>query len=635
VKRTRTADVSAASLLAVVASWVVVPAAAQETQLLWGDTHLHTSYSPDAYLMGNRSADPDTAYRYAKGEPIVHPYHRAKIQIGTPLDFLVVSDHAEYMGIIPKVFSGDPIVANTEAGRRWKEFSDAGTPELAFAEGIGSANAGTPISDFQSEEVRSSVWSDIVGAAERHNDPGNFTAFIGWEWSSIPDGANLHRVVFMDQGADEAMQFLPYSLFDSERPEDLWAWLDETSSRVGTDFVAIPHNQNISKGLMFPLADSDGRPINSEYATARMRWETVVETTQIKGDSETHPMLSPTDEFADFETYDHFIEAGDTAEVSLFGDAFLGELTLEDRRLLEENAERLATAGDYSRSALLRGLAIEERIGVNPYKFGMIGSTDAHTASSSAEEDNFWGKMALDSTPETSLDPAQIVVPPTTYGIDMGASGLAAVWAEENTRAGITAAFKRREVYATSGPRIRLRFFGSYDFEAPDRNAVDLAAMGYSKGVPMGGDLSAAPADGAPTFLIHAAKDPVGANLDRVQIVKGWVDARGAPQEQVYDVVWSGNRSPATDGRLPPVGNTVDLETAVFTNTIGASQLAAVWTDPEFDRDRRAFYYVRVLQIPTPRHSLYDSVALGRAHPEGYPATIQERAYSSPIWYAP
>ena len=610
-------------------------ASAQETNLYWGDTHLHTNLSPDAYLLGNRSASPDTAYRYAKGLPVVHPYNRTKIQIGTPLDFLVVSEHAEYMGVIPLVLAGDPIFADSEVAQRGKAAADAGNPQAFFAEVIATANSGIPIPEFQADDVRSSIWEQIVDTAEQHNEPGKFTAFIGWEWSSIPDGANLHRVVLMDKGKEEAMKFLPFSLFDSDDPEDLWAWLGKTSEAAGTDFVAIPHNQNISKGRMFPLADSYGDTITADYAKTRMRWEPVVETTQIKGDSETHPALSPNDEFADFETYDHAIESGEQGEVALFGDGFIGELSEEDRLLLEENENRIATAGDYTRSGLLRGLVIQKRAGANPYKFGMIGSTDSHTSMSSAEEDNFWGKMALDSTPENTLDPTKVIVPPKSYGADMGAAGLAAVWATENTREGLVAAFQRKEVYATSGPRIELRFFGGFDFRARDAKARDVAAVGYRKGVPMGGDLSGTDSDKAPSFLIRAVKDTVGANLDRVQVIKGWLDDEGAPVEKVYDVSWSGDREPGEDGRLPPVGNTVNLETAAYANTIGSAELAAVWTDPDFDSEKRTFYYVRVLQIPTPRHTLYDAVALGQPHPEGFPPTIQDRAYSSPIWYTP
>ncbi len=564
----------------------------------------------------------------------MHPYHRAKVRIHTPLDFLVVSDHAEYMGIIPLVLNGDPLLADSAAAQRGKAAADAGNPQAFFAELIGTANAGVPNAEFQADAVRSTMWEQITDSAERHNDPGRFTAFIGWEWTSTTNGANLHRVVMMDQGKEAAMKFLPFSLFDSDNPEDLWAWLSKTSMEVGTDFVAIPHNQNVSKGLMFPLADSNGDLIPVEYAQARMRWEPVVETTQIKGDSETHPALSPNDEFANFEIYDHVIATGEQDDITLFGDAFIGALSEEDRRLLEENRERLALAGDYTRSGLLRGLVIEERTGANPYKFGMIGSTDSHTAISSAEEDNFWGKTGIDSTPENRLDPTKIVIPPAAYGAEMGAAGLAAVWAEENTRESLLDAFQRKEVYATTGPRIELRFFGGFSFRARDARARDVAAVGYKKGVPMGGDLAGADS-GTPAFLIRAVKDPVGANLDRLQVVKGWLDERGAPAEKVYNVAWAGDRKPDDGGRLPPIGNTVDLETAAYTNTIGSAELATVWSDPDFDPNKRAFYYVRVLQIPTPRHTLYDAVALNRPHPEEFPATIQERAYSSPIWYTP
>jgi hypothetical protein len=618
--------------------FATIPAQAgqvRNTEVFFGDTHLHTSYSPDAYLMGNRSADPDTAYRYAKGQPVVHPFHRAKIQIKTPLDFLVVADHAEYMGVIPKVFEGDPLVANTDTGKRWKAWADAGEPQKAFAEGIASVNAGKAIPDLNSEEIRRSVWGEIMEAAERHNEPGKFTTFLGWEWSSTPSGANLHRVVFVREGKKIGEKFLPFTSFDSDKPEDLWDWLDATSNSTGANFVAIPHNQNISKGLMFPIQDSYGKPITKAYAQSRMRWETVVETTQIKGDSETHPMLSPTDEFADFETYDHVIEVGEGKEVSAFGCAVLKKLTPEDREYIEKHSEHVAKAGDYSRTALMRGLAIEARIGANPYKFGLIGSTDSHTGMASAEEDNFWGKMALDSTPENTFDAEKIIVPPKSIGLDMGAAGLAAVWSEENTREAIFDAFRRKETYATTGPRIRVRFFGGWDFAEEEAYASNLAEIGYRKGVPMGGDLSPAPEGKAPTFLIHTVKDPNHANLDRIQVVKGWVDVKGMPHEKILNVALSDGRTVGKDGKVKPVGNTVDLKTATWTDTIGDAQLATVWTDPEFDPTVSAFYYVRVLQIPTPRHSLYDAVALGRPHPKEYPATIQERAYTSPIWYTP
>ncbi len=580
---------------------------AESTQLYWGDTHLNTSYSPDAYLMQNRSTDPDTAYRWAKGLPVVHPYNRAKIQIGTPLDFLVVSDHGEYMGVIPKLFEGDPLVSNSELGKHFLKLAEEGKEVEAFGILIGQINEQKPDPEFNSDVMRRTVWNEIMDAGERHYEPGRFTSFLGWEWSSTPGGANLHRVVFIREGKSVGRRFLPYTAFDSSRPEDLWTWLDETSKKTKATFVAIPHNSNISAGLMFPTTDSDGKPLTAQYARTRMRWEPLVEVTQIKGDSETHPRLSPNDEFADFETYAHLIAVGEAA------------------------GQKEADAGDYVRSALKRGLEIEAEVGVNPYKFGMIGSTDSHTAMASAEEDNFWGKMALDSTPGTKHD--EII--PGVKGWDMSASGLAAVWAEENTREALHDAFRRREVYATTGPRLRVRFFGGWDYRPYDAEAKDVARVGYDKGVPMGSDLAQAPAGKAPTFLIHAVKDPVGANLDRIQVVKGWLGADGKAHEKVYDAAWSDGRK-LRRGRVPPVGNTVDLKTASYTNSIGAAQLAVVWEDPDFDASQRAFYYARVLEIPTPRNSLYDSVAL-RIDPKktGHPATIQERAYSSPIWYTP
>ena len=611
----------------------VAAPAGSPSRVLWGDTHLHTSYSPDAYLMQNRSADPDTAYRYAKGYPVVHPYHKARIQIETPLDFLVVSDHGEFMGVVPKLLEGDPLVANTKTGKRYRKMAAAGKEIEVFAELIAQVNGVVPPNpDLNNETVNRTVWGEIMEAADRHNEPGKFTAFMGWEWSSTPQGANLHRVVVMRGGKENGDNFLPFTSLDSDDPEDLWAWLEETAKKANTDFLAIPHNSNISKGLMFSLADSDGKAITPEYATLRMRWEPVVEVTQIKGDSETHPKLSPNDEFADYETYDHLIEVEGTKAQSMFSDGFLGGLSEKDRKLILENMERIAENGDYARTALLRGLVLENRVGANPYKFAMIGSTDSHTAMSSAEETNFHGKMAIDSTPGTKKED----ILPGTPGWDMGAAGLAAVWATENTREAIFDAMKRKEVYATTGPRIELRFFGGYDFVAADAEAGDIAGPGYTKGVPMGADLAKPPEGKVPTFLIRAVRDPKSANLDRIQIVKGWLDAEGLPQEKVYDVALSGDRTVGADGKAPPVGNTVDIATGKWTNDIGDAELAVAWTDPDFDPAKRAFYYVRVLEIPTPRNTLLDAIALGIDVSEtGRPATIQERAYSSPIWYTP
>ena len=585
---------------------------AEPTEVFWGDTHLHTSYSPDAYFFGNTTADPDTAYRYAKGRPVIHPYHGGKIQIGTPLDFLVVADHAEMMGVPFRLFRGDAELTKTASGKRFIEMVKAGKNQEVFFEFITAINKNQPFEDLNGEDLRRSVWSDMVAITERHNEPGRFTSFIGWEWTSTPDGKNLHRVVFMPEGGDTAAKFIPYSAFDSDKPEDLWAWLEETSSRTGAHFTAIPHNSNISGGLMFNDVDSEGRPITAEYARTRMKWERVIEVTQIKGDSETDPILSPNDEFADFEPFNHLIDT-------------------EAVREGHEGPE--PQAGDFARTALGRGLETEAKVGVNPFKFGMIGSTDSHTGMSSAEEDNFHGKTAFDSTPANTFDTFLDI---EGFGADMSAAGVAGVWAEENGRTPLFEAFQRKEVYATSGPRVRLRFFGGWDFSGKDAGKKKLAEIGYDGGVPMGGDLTKAPKGKAPSFLIYAIKDPLGANLDRIQVVKGWLDEDGRAQEKVYNVAWSDHRTLGEDGSLHPVGTTVDLSTGFYTNSIGDAQLSTVWHDPDFDSTVRAFYYVRVLQIPTPRHTLYDAIALGM-DPEktGHPSTIQERAYSSPIWYTP
>jgi hypothetical protein len=459
-----------------------------------------------------------------------------------------------------------------------------------------------------SELMSRSTWQEAILIADAHNDPGHFTTLIGWEWSSVPAGANLHRVVFTSADAETASRFQPYGSTQSMYPEDLWAWLEATSRETGAEFVAIPHNSNISKGYMFTESTLRGAPYTAEIARTRARWEPVVEATQIKGDSETHPAFSPDDPFADFESYPHYIES--------------------DPPPYEPHP------GDYVRPALRLGLVLESRLGANPYRFGLIGSTDAHTGLSSAEEPNFWGKMARDSSPETKNIGWRGNEGPT--GWSMSASGLAAVWAKANTRDAILEAFRRREVYATTGPRIAVRVFGGWDFEPADAEATQIEAVGSARGVPMGGVLSAAPGDGAPHLLIHAQRDPKTANLDRVQVVKGWLDAGGETHERVFDVAWSDDRVPDADGILPPVGNDVDLATGRLDDAIGAPVLSAVWSDPEFEAGFSAFYYVRVLQVPTPRHSLYDAIALG-VDPEktGAPATIQERAYTSPIWYAP
>lgn len=585
----------------------VVPSFAQETQLYWGDTHLHTNYSPDAYSLLTTTADPDTSYRFAKGLPVIADLSRSRVQIGTPLDFLVVTDHAEFMGVIPELAKGNELLLKTTKGQDWKNMLDEGKGQQMFFQLVGRLNrdpSDPVLAEVNADTIRRSVWESIVDTAENHNEPGKFTAFIGWEWSSLPDGRNLHRIVFTPDGKDKAMQYLPYSSMDSYKPRDLYNFLNKTSAAAGTDFVAIAHNMNLSGGSMFPLYDEDGRPIDLEYANMRERWEPVDEVTQYKGDSEAHPKLSPNDQFADFETYEHALAVG------------------------IEVGEYKPDPGDYARTALMRGLEMENSIGKNPYKFGMVGATDSHTAFSSAEENNFLGKYALDSIPENKTRETV----PGAVGWDAAAEGLAGVWATENTREAITAAFKRKEVYATTGPRIQLRFFGGWKFSDGDKKAANIAKVGYEKGVPMGGDLSQAPKGALPTFLVHAAKDPKEANLDRIQIIKGWLRTDGKTYEKIYDVALSDGRTHGSQ----PVGNTVDLKTGKYTNDIGTKELVAVWTDPDFDPGLRAFYYTRVIQIPTPRHSVFDAIALGIDPKETKkPTIIQERAYSSPIWYTP
>ena len=581
--------------------------AGEPTRLYWGDTHVHTSYSADAYFLQNRSAGPDTAYRWAKGLPVVHPSTGARVQIHTPLDFLVVADHAEMLGVPLRLMQGDPELTATATGRKWVAMMREGRGAEVFEQEFGAAiNDNAPVRDFDSERVKRAAWGDIVEAAQRHYVPCAFTSFIGWEWTSTPNGNNLHRVVLMADGAEKAEQLIPFSSFDSDKPEDLWSWLAETSERVGTDFVAIPHNSNISGGLMFDEVDSEGRPITAEYARTRMRWEPVVEVTQIKGDSETHPRLSPQDQFADFERFSHLLKVGG-------GEAKPGE-------------------GDYVRAALKRGLQLEDRTGANPYKVGMIGSTDSHTGLASAEESNFWGKFAIDSTPESTFIP----IAADLKGSDMSAAGLAAVWAEENTRTAIFAAFKRKEVYATTGPRIRLRFFGGWAFKSKIAKSSEMVQLGYLFGHPMGSDLTKGPDGKAPRFLMYAVKDPKGANLARMQIVKGWVDADGEAHEKVFDVALAGTRQYDDKGQAIPIASEVDLSTGENPSTLGAPSMTAFWEDPDFNPTMRAFYYLRVLQIPTARHTLYDAITLGMDPNEtGQPPVIQERAYSSPIWYTP
>ncbi len=588
---------------------------------LWGETHLHTGLSLDAGAFGN-ILGPDDAWRFAKGEQIVSSSGQP-VKLSRPLDWMVLTDHTDLMGFAPDLQAGKPEILADPKGREWYEgYSQGGEAagksafdlitnfsQMTLPEAI--VKAYSPGSD-----AFSFVWEDIVKAAERHNDPGRFSAFIGFEWTSVPKGFNLHRNVMLRDGAMRALQVVPpvtQPPMGDTNPLSLYQWLEEYQDKTGGRAVAFSHNGNLSNGWLFPTEGTyHGGIVDKNYVTQRAKWEPHYEITQIKGDGEAHPSLSPDDAFADYETWD------------------VGNLDLTELKTPE------MLKGEYAREALKQGLALEARFGINPYKFGLGGATDSHTGLTTAEEENFFSKSV-------SVEPSPTRIEHPFIASDLGkieghklvASGYTAVWAQENTREAIFDAFKRRETYATTGPRIGLRFFGGWTFTDDDLRTRSPAETGYGKGVPMGGDLRPREGDGAPTFLVLALRDPIGANLDRMQIVKGWMEADGALQEKVYDIAWSGEREPDGDGNLPEVGSTVDLETASWTNTIGASELATVWTDPDFEPGERAFYYVRALEIPTPRWVVYDKIRFGIDLPEEAQLIHQERAYSSPIWYTP
>ena len=586
------------------------------TRLLWGDTHLHTTYSPDAFSMGNVALTPEQAYAFARGETVVAS-NGMPARLKRPLDFLVVSDHAEYLGVLSALEQRDPIVTGLPAARRWMErlHGDA-SGRLAMIGEIGMKFSMGTLDEVEAEAVsalRQSAWLRVNHYAEAANRPGVFSAFAGFEWTSMPSGKNLHRVVMFRDDADRLTRVAPFSALESIDPARLWDYLENYEATTGGRVMAIPHNGNASNGLMFTPQTFDGEPMSKAYAERRARWEPVVEVTQIKGDGETHPLLSTTDEFADFGTWD-------------YGNLF-GTLDKEPEMLQYE----------YARSALKTGLQLGEETGVNPFQFGMIGASDAHNGLAAVEEDNFWGKSA-DHEPAVDRAVGRFVnAEPASPKVDRWqqvASGYAGVWATENTRAAIFDAMQRREVYATTGPRMTVRFFGGWAFPANLLAHPDYVQRAYQLGVPMGGELTGREGE-APVFLLAVQRDPEGANLDRLQIVKGWLDADGNTHERIHDVAWSGDRQPDGTGRLPPVGNTVDLATGEYLNTIGAPYLAVQWQDPEFDAERPAFYYLRVLEIPTPRWPVYDRVRLNGQIPGEAELVHQERAYSSPIWYTP
>jgi hypothetical protein len=586
-------------------------------QVLFGDTHLHTSYSADAGLVG-ATTTPDDAYRFAKGEEVISS-NGIPARLRRPLDFLVVTDHAENLGLPAALSENDPVLTDTEWGAQMAEIVSPGTEESMIAgyefwmEATFAGKdplAGTPFGQ--------TMWERVTEAAERHNQPGAFTAFIGFEWTSQPNGSNMHRNVIYRDGKELADQIVPISSYDTDDPEVFWDWMENYESQTGGRILAIPHGGNLSNGLMFDDTTLSGEALTEDYAKRRMQYEPLYEITQMKGDGEAHPMLSAEDEFADYGTWDKGSFGPDPKTPDML-------------------------PKEYARNAWMRGLAYEAELGTNPFKFGVVGSTDAHTGLSTAEEDNFFGKVAL---VEPTGNPIRYEEPITgrftpddpsddLRHADALASGLAAVWARENTREAIFESMERKEVYATTGTRMRVRVFGGWGFEDSDMYRSNFAAYGYENGVPMGGDLADAPEGGAPRLMIRALRDPDGANLDRIQVIKGWTGPDGTLQEKIYDVAWSGDRVPDANGKLPPVGDTVDAATATYTNAIGAPVLSAFWQDPDFDPARRAFYYVRVIEIPTPRWTTYDAVFFGIDRPEGQPVSQQERAYTSPIWFTP
>ena len=584
------------------------------TQVLWGDTHLHTSLSLDARALG-ATLGPEEAYRLARGEEVTSATG-IRLKLSRPLDYLVVADHSDAMGAMNEIVAGNPKLLQDPQVRRWHEMILQGGDSAyeATMDVIATFSQGKTPEVLKDEEFIGTVWERYLETAEEFNDPGTFTAVIGYEWTSTEDGNNLHRNVLYRGDSDTARRMLPYTAAESFNPEDLWKWLARYEEKTGDRVLAIAHNGNLSNGLMFPEINPEtGDRLTQGYVEARNRWEPLYEVTQIKGDGETHPALSPNDELADYGTWDK---------------GNLGP-TAKEPEMLEY---------EYAREALKNGLAWEAELGANPYKFGMVGGTDAHTSLIAIEEENFFGKAAhMEPSPHRMEHAVYKFGDITVMGWEQMAAGYAAVWASENTRTAIFDAMKRRETYATTGSRMLVRFWGGWEFETADANSRLPAEAGYSKGVPMGGDLHTAPAGKAPTFLVAALKDPYGGNLDRIQVVKGWLDAAGETHEQVYDVVWgdADRRRPGSDGKLPPVGDTVDVANATWTNTIGEPELITVWKDPDFDSGQRAFYYARVIEIPTPRWTAYDVKRFGLTVGPEIPMTVTERAYTSPIWYTP
>ena len=574
----------------------------------FGDTHVHTGWSGDAGTDGTITS-PEDAFRFARGDAIKSNSGQTAKML-RPLDWMVISDHSDGMGTINEVRDANPdMIKDDPFMKEWSAVlkSEDEKARLEFLlKVVDRQVAGTLPKSFTDPRWIKSAWDKTCDIAEKYNDPGRFTAFIGYEWTSnADDGNNLHRNVIYRGGAENAKKMIPLTTFTSRDPATLWKWMAQFEAKTGDRLLAIPHNGNLSNGRMFELQQFNGKPMTPAYAAERQKWERLFEVTQIKGQSESHPSLSPNDEFSNWDMWDRSNLNGVPKQPGM-------------------------VKTEYWRQALKDGLLLENTLGYNPFKLGANGGSDTHTGFSGMEEDNYWGKFkAIEPGPKRMYGGFN----KTYVAFETEAAGFMGVWSTANTREALWDAMHRRETFATTGSRMTVRFFGGFDFDSSDLDS--LVASGYKKGVPMGGDLKAAPAGKAPTFLVAAMKDPTGANLDRTQVVKGWVDANGETHEQIYNVSWSGNRKVGANGELAAVGNTVDLETATYTNTIGAPQLIGLWKDPSFDAKQRAVYYVRVLEIPTPRWTAYDQVRFKVKAPKGAELIHQERAFTSPIWYSP
>ena len=575
----------------------------------FGDLHVHTMHSIDAFLFGTR-ATPDDAYRFARGGTLAHPAG-FEMRLAKPLDFQAVTDHAVFLGMGAAMADPASSVGPHPLAMALRDARTLPQMQAYFQDAL-PAMLGTPEGrSLLNLDVVRDAWQDVIDSTERHNDPGVFTTFVGYEYTtSGPEGANLHRNVIFRGGE---VPEIPFSRLDSPNPEDLWDWMDGLRA-LGIEALAIPHNSNRSNGMMFEYTDHSGKAIDADYANQRLRNEPLVEVTQVKGTSETHPLLSPNDEWADFEISNQ--RAGSPLPSQ--------------------------PPGSYVRDALLGGLAMEDESGFNPYRFGLIGSSDTHNAAGSFREDSFAGKLGFaDGTPaargsvvaDEPAAPAEPVSPADSSG--WGASGLAGAWAESNTREALYDAFRRKETFATSGPRIRVRFFGGQGFGSDLLDADDVIAHAYRKGVPMGAELTPERNGAPPRFFVWALRDPDTVPLQRLQIVKGWVGEAHRTFERVYDVACSNGAVKTETHRCPDDSATVDIATCEVSQDRGASELSAVWADPEHRFGQRAFYYARVLEMPKCRWSTWDAIRAGVAPNPDMHAIIQDRAWSSPIWVQP